>query len=127
MKQAICSKCGKDQGHQVPDDAENLICSNCDSADHHDTLMAVCSRLTVFERATIVENFVKINRHWNGAQVEDIIDTLDDHDSYCSEIEAAYEQFPTLHQRDGFRIAVICLLVMRTELSEDHIRRLIIA
>jgi hypothetical protein len=29
MKQAICEGCGKDMKHQVPDDAEGILCFSC--------------------------------------------------------------------------------------------------
>lgn len=124
MKEAICTKCGKNLDHMVPDDAELLICADCDRKDHHNTLMTVCARLTQAERELIVMNFIAVNPHWRGAHVEDIIDTLDDHDSYINEMETAWEQFPTLREQNGFRIACLCVLSMRAPILESYLKRL---
>lgn len=84
----------------------------------------VCGRLTKTQREIITEAFCKANPHWRGAGVEDIIDTVDDHDHHIAEVEDAWDRFPQL-RRDGFGLAVRCLVLAGERVNEENLQSLL--
>jgi hypothetical protein len=88
-----------------------------------DTLLAVTARLTGDQQDAIIDRFTRINRHWRGAQVPDILDALCDGDSNLDQVEPFFEEYPDLP--DGAGIAARALIWSGQDLTWDGVLRLL--
>ena len=58
-----------------------------------DPSVLIENALTEGERLTFLDRFTGVNPHWKGAQVADVLTTLDDTDSHLGDIEGVVTHF----------------------------------
>ena len=56
-----------------------------------DPALAIQNAMTAEERTAFLANFTKINPHWRGAHVADVLDELANRDAHLSAIEPMQE------------------------------------
>ena len=87
-------------------------------------LAYVCSRLTALQRDAILGNFTRINPHWSGAGVADILDALDNADSDLGQTEPFFDANPSLASRPGAGYAARALIWSSTPLTAANLTAL---
>ena len=76
-----------------------------------DPSLLIENALTEGERLTFLDRFTAINPHWRGAQVADVLVSLDDRDAHCGDIEGVVGHFrPVLEECVLYRLASYAVL-----------------
>ena len=74
------------------------------------------------EKTAILGNFTKLNPHWDGAYVADVLSELHNTDAHCGELEELYERLSVEVKTDHLWVSGLLSIYIHGKVDDDSVK-----